>query len=90
MTWIMVLLWGNVMFGASTVAVYASKDFCDTALAGATADLKAQGLAVFSGMIASTCLAVLFVPSFFTVLQRFDERGKKPKPVPHAAAPSTP
>ena len=36
MTWIMVLLWGNVMFGASTVAVYASKDFCDTALAGAT------------------------------------------------------
>ena len=49
MTWIMVLLWGTVMFGASTVAVYASKDFCDTALAGATADLKAQGLAVFSG-----------------------------------------
>jgi HAE1 family hydrophobic/amphiphilic exporter-1 len=43
------------------------------------------GLAVFSGMIASTCLAVLFVPSFFTVLQRFEERGKKgkaPKAVP--------
>jgi HAE1 family hydrophobic/amphiphilic exporter-1 len=43
------------------------------------------GLAVFSGMIASTCLAVLFVPSFFTVLQRFEERGKKskaPKVVP--------
>ena len=31
-------------------------------------------------MIASTCLAVLFVPSFFTVLQRFEEwRSKKAK-----------
>jgi HAE1 family hydrophobic/amphiphilic exporter-1 len=44
------------------------------------------GLAVFSGMIASTCLAVLFVPSFFTVLQRLEERGgkkgKAPKVVP--------
>ncbi len=37
------------------------------------------GLCVFSGMIASTCLAVLFVPSFFTVLQRFEERGKPVK-----------
>ena len=44
------------------------------------------GLAVFSGMIASTCLAVLFVPSFFTVLQRFEERGKKSKPAPAPAA----
>ncbi|WP_421994923.1 efflux RND transporter permease subunit [Reyranella sp.] len=45
------------------------------------------GLAVFSGMIASTCLAVLFVPSFFVVLQRFEERrkGRKvPKAVPSA------
>jgi HAE1 family hydrophobic/amphiphilic exporter-1 len=38
------------------------------------------GLSVVSGMIASTCLAVLFVPSFFVVLRRFEER-KKPKPV---------
>ena len=37
-------------------------------------------------MIASTCLAVLFVPSFFTVLQRFEERGKKSKPAPAPAA----
>ena len=28
---------------------------------------------VFSGMIASTCLAVLFVPSFFVRSQRFEE-----------------
>ncbi len=47
------------------------------------------GLAVFSGMIASTCLAVLFVPSFFTVLQRFEERGKKPKAVRPAVASPT-
>ncbi len=45
------------------------------------------GLCVFSGMIASTCLAVLFVPSFFTLLQRFEE-GKKPAPkAPPAEAP---
>jgi len=31
------------------------------------------GLSVFSGIIASTCLAVLFVPSFFVTLQRLDE-----------------
>ena len=42
------------------------------------------GLCVFSGMIASTCLAVLFVPSFFTVLQRFEERKKKAPRAPPA------
>ena len=49
------------------------------------------GMAVFSGMIASTCLAVLFVPSFFVVLQRFEEwrKGRKaPKPATPAAEPS--
>ncbi|GLK85345.1 efflux RND transporter permease subunit [Ancylobacter defluvii] len=50
---------------------------------------KSIGIAVFSGMLASTCLAVLFVPSFYAVLQRFEERGKrKVKPggaVPEAA-----
>jgi HAE1 family hydrophobic/amphiphilic exporter-1 len=50
------------------------------------------GLAVFSGMIASTCLAVLFVPSFFAVLQRFEERRKKAKAPQETSrpAPSTP
>ncbi|MDP3163732.1 MAG: efflux RND transporter permease subunit, partial [Reyranella sp.] len=51
------------------------------------------GLCVFSGMIASTCLAVLFVPSFFTVLQRFEERKKKapePKAPPAEAAAASP
>ncbi|HET7882990.1 MAG TPA: efflux RND transporter permease subunit [Acetobacteraceae bacterium] len=44
--------------------------------AGANAR-KSLGISVFSGMIASTCLAVLFVPSFFAVLQRFDEWRKR-------------
>ena len=43
------------------------------------------GLSVLSGIIASTCLAVLFVPSFFSVLQRFDEHRKARK-APVAAA----
>ncbi len=40
--------------------------------AGASAR-KSIGITVFSGMLASTCLAVLFVPSFFVVIQRFEE-----------------
>jgi HAE1 family hydrophobic/amphiphilic exporter-1 len=48
--------------------------------AGASAR-KSIGITVFSGMIASTCLAVLFVPTFFVVVQRFEnwlaERGRK-------------
>src|SRR4030081_3835721 len=39
--------------------------------AGASAR-KSIGSTVFSGMIASTCLAVLFVPAFFVVVQRFE------------------
>jgi HAE1 family hydrophobic/amphiphilic exporter-1 len=41
--------------------------------AGANAR-QSLGISVFSGMIASTCLAVLFVPSFFVVMQRLEER----------------
>jgi HAE1 family hydrophobic/amphiphilic exporter-1 len=52
--------------------------------AGASAR-KSIGIAVFSGMIASTCLAVLFVPSFFVVVRRFEEwraarKGQAQKP----------
>ncbi|MGQ0685037.1 efflux RND transporter permease subunit [Bradyrhizobium sp.] len=39
--------------------------------AGANAR-RSIGITVFSGMIASTCLAVLFVPTFFVVVQRFE------------------
>jgi hydrophobic/amphiphilic exporter-1 (mainly G- bacteria), HAE1 family len=54
--------------------------------AGAAARVS-LGLCVFSGMIASTCLAVLFVPSFFVVLQRFEERlkGRKNRTAPAAS-----
>jgi HAE1 family hydrophobic/amphiphilic exporter-1 len=38
------------------------------------ASRRSIGIAVFSGMIASTCLAVVFVPSFYVVLQSFEDR----------------
>jgi HAE1 family hydrophobic/amphiphilic exporter-1 len=34
---------------------------------------KSIGIAVVSGMLASTCLAVLFVPSFYVTVRRFEE-----------------
>jgi HAE1 family hydrophobic/amphiphilic exporter-1 len=39
------------------------------------------GLTVSTGMLANTCLAVVFVPSFFVVLQRAEERMKRKEPV---------
>jgi len=53
--------------------------------AGANAR-RSIGIAVFSGMLASTCLAVLFVPAFYVIVQRFEEwlksrkAAKKPQP----------
>jgi len=49
--------------------------------AGASAR-RSLGLAVSSGMLASTCLAVLFVPAFFVVLRGWEGRRRP------AAAPS--
>jgi hydrophobic/amphiphilic exporter-1 (mainly G- bacteria), HAE1 family len=50
--------------------------------AGANAR-KSLGISVFTGMIASTCLAVVIVPAFFVVLQRLDERKRrKPSQAP--------
>jgi HAE1 family hydrophobic/amphiphilic exporter-1 len=51
--------------------------------AGANAR-KSIGITVFSGMIASTCLAVLFVPTFFVVVQRFENwlKSRKQAPAP--------
>ena len=53
--------------------------------AGANAR-RSIGLAVFSGMLASTCLAVLFVPSFYVLLQRFEEWRRARKTNRAAAA----
>jgi HAE1 family hydrophobic/amphiphilic exporter-1 len=54
---------------------------------GAGAEARRSiGIAVFGGMIASTCLVVVFVPSFYVVMQRLEEwrtRGRaKAKPAP--------
>jgi HAE1 family hydrophobic/amphiphilic exporter-1 len=46
--------------------------------AGANAR-RSLGVSVFTGMISSTCLAVVLVPAFFVVLQQWDERRKKGK-----------
>ena len=57
--------------------------------AGASAR-KSLGLAVASGMLASTCLAVLFVPAFFVVLRGWAERRRPAAgaaPEPTAPAP---
>ena len=59
--------------------------------AGASAR-KSIGITVFSGMIASTCLAVLFVPAFFVVIQRFENwlKARKAKTPAVQAMPETP
>ncbi len=46
--------------------------------AGANAR-RSIGIAVCSGMLASTCLAVLFVPVFYVLLQTWQERRKTAK-----------
>jgi HAE1 family hydrophobic/amphiphilic exporter-1 len=60
--------------------------------AGANAR-KSIGITVFSGMLSSTCLAVLFVPTFFVVIQRFENwlkarKQKAPEPQTISQAPS--
>jgi hydrophobic/amphiphilic exporter-1 (mainly G- bacteria), HAE1 family len=55
--------------------------------AGASAR-KSIGITVFSGMLASTCLAVLFVPAFFVVVQRFENwRSERKKAAAGSAVP---
>jgi HAE1 family hydrophobic/amphiphilic exporter-1 len=58
--------------------------------AGANAR-RSLGVSTFSGMVASTCLAVLFVPSFFVVLQRLEEhrRAKNSKAAAVVASPAS-
>jgi HAE1 family hydrophobic/amphiphilic exporter-1 len=51
--------------------------------AGASAR-KSLGLAVASGMLASTCLAVLFVPAFFVVIRGWAERRQASRPAAQA------
>jgi HAE1 family hydrophobic/amphiphilic exporter-1 len=46
--------------------------------AGANAR-RSIGLAVCSGMLASTCLAVIFVPGFYVLLQTRQEKRREKK-----------
>ena len=59
--------------------------------AGASAR-KSIGITVFSGMLASTCLAVLFVPTFFVVVQGFENwlAARKNKTAAAQATPQAP
>ena len=53
--------------------------------AGANAR-KSIGISVSTGMLASTCLAVVFVPCFFVVMQRFEEwLARRKVPAVHGA-----
>jgi hydrophobic/amphiphilic exporter-1 (mainly G- bacteria), HAE1 family len=61
----------------------------DWSASGAGASARTSiGITVFTGMIASTCLAVLFVPPFFVVAQHFEEwrRARKSPSPAHTPA----
>jgi hydrophobic/amphiphilic exporter-1 (mainly G- bacteria), HAE1 family len=53
--------------------------------AGANAR-KSIGITVFTGMLASTCLAVLFVPAFYVLVQTIQDRRKAKKQPPATPA----
>jgi len=55
-----------------------------------SASQQAVGTAVFGGMMASTALAVLFVPVFFVIFQRLSEYKRKPKAAEKAPSTSSP
>jgi HAE1 family hydrophobic/amphiphilic exporter-1 len=60
--------------------------------AGANAR-RSIGITVFTGMLASTCIAILFVPAMFVVVQRFEEwwtSRKRPKQATSSEATPTP
>jgi HAE1 family hydrophobic/amphiphilic exporter-1 len=54
-----------------------------------SASQQAVGTAVFGGMLASTALAVLFVPVFFVIFQRLSEFKRKPKAAEEAPSTSS-
>jgi HAE1 family hydrophobic/amphiphilic exporter-1 len=56
--------------------------------AGASAR-RSLGLAVSTGMLASTCFAVLFVPAFFVMLRGWAERRGAAAPVATSAPAGT-
>ena len=70
------------VFGITIAAIGCQRGLATGAGASAR---KSIGITVFSGMLASTCLAVLFVPAFFVVVQRFENwRAERKKKAPAA------
>ncbi|MDR3408631.1 MAG: multidrug efflux RND transporter permease subunit [Methylovirgula sp.] len=55
--------------------------------AGANAR-KSIGITVSTGMLASTCLAVLFVPAFYVIVQKIQDRRKAKAQKPAATTPA--
>ena len=60
------------------------------AFGAGAASQQAIGTVVFGGMMASTLLAIPFVPVFFVVLERMSARAKRSKGTPPAAPPANP
>ena len=60
------------------------------AFGAGAASQQAIGTVVFGGMLASTLLAIPFVPVFFVVLERMSARAKRGKGTPPAAPPANP
>ena len=46
------------------------------------------GTGIMGGMIGETTLAMLYVPLFFYLFDRFAERGKKETPIPEESPPA--
>ncbi len=59
-----------------------------TASGAGAASQQAIGTVVFGGMLASTLIAIPFVPVFYVLMQGISERGKKPKGTEAAPAPA--
>lgn len=56
-----------------------------TATGAGAASQQALGTVVFGGMLASTLLAIPFVPAFYVIMERFGERWRKRGAVPEDA-----
>jgi HAE1 family hydrophobic/amphiphilic exporter-1 len=50
------------------------------AFGAGAASQQAIGTVVFGGMLASTLLAIPFVPVFYVIMERVSERLRKPQP----------
>jgi len=61
-----------------------------TATGAGAASQQSLGTVVFGGMLASTLIAIPFVPVFYIIMARFEERGKQGKAAKAAASAVSP